>query len=328
MIKLKQIIPLYIKSPISTFLQEFNKIPLKLVFYHSYLSFMISLNISENQRVKLIETKNRITYTYIKKKFSKELIYNNNQISSGEKSENIIWIFWWQGVNSAPTIVKRCISSIKENFKLGSVIVIDQNNYKSFVYIDHNILNKFLSGKITITHFSDYYRMALLYEHGGLWIDGSIFVNSELKSDLFEKCIYTIRNPGMDISNISNWNWTVGLIGGWRHNSFFMICRDLIISYWREFDYPIDYFFLDHFVKLIYDKYPKIMQWFENIEDNNSNFYWLQKNANKDYNSIDKEELSSTIFYKISWKGNYKLETEEGTKTLFYEWFNNNSINC
>ena len=47
------------------------------------------------------------------------------------KRNNVVWICWFQGLENAPDIVKRCVGSIQTNLKGKEIILIDNNNITS-----------------------------------------------------------------------------------------------------------------------------------------------------------------------------------------------------
>jgi hypothetical protein len=54
-----------------------------------------------------------------------------------------IWVFWWQGFEKAPDIVKSCINSIiANNEPERKVIVISSENFQKFVDIPDYIIGK------------------------------------------------------------------------------------------------------------------------------------------------------------------------------------------
>ena len=320
-------LPLWIKEPIYLFVSNINKIPIQFVFYKSLCSFIDNINCTDNFKQQINKKKNKAVYNYLNKKYGNiidELIEN---VSIGSKPSNkTIWVFWWQGENNAPTIVKKCINSIRKNSGSYNVIMIDKTNYREYIDIPKHILRKMSEKIISFTHFSDFYRMALLNEHGGIWIDASIYMKSSTREDYLEKSIFSIRNPGEDNLNISEWNWTVGVIGGWKGNSLFSISSFLLNKYWMDHNYCIDYFIFDYIIRLIYDKSDAIKNQINMIKPNNDNFYLLQNNANFQYekDKYDREFNSDTWLYKLSWKGNYADFTSNGKKTYFNVWINNN----
>lgn len=79
---------------------------------------------------KFIDT-NATMLRFIEKDFS-DIIekYRNLQDEQKEHSENSktenanIWIFWWQGYDNAPGIVKKCINSARNNAGSHPVILL------------------------------------------------------------------------------------------------------------------------------------------------------------------------------------------------------------
>lgn len=46
-----------------------------------------------------------------------------------------IWICWWQGLDNAPELVRKCVESIQKNAGNHEVIIITEDNYKEYVNI-------------------------------------------------------------------------------------------------------------------------------------------------------------------------------------------------
>ena len=95
------------------------------------------------------------------------MIKNEENISDNSP----IWVMWYQGIEKAPPIIKACIHSIFVNKANHPLYILDKNNLENFIKLPKYILTKFHKGMISITHFSDIVRMAILSTHGGYWID-------------------------------------------------------------------------------------------------------------------------------------------------------------
>ena len=319
----KKGIPLWMKCPIYIFLNEAGKIPLRLVLAHMYCGFIDSRNSTEEMKKKAYATAKKRTYKYLEIRYKKLALNLIQKPELGTEVNNApIWILWWQGEKNAPDIVKHCISSIKRNSGDHPVKIVDSQNYEEFVNVPEHIAEKFAKGVISITHFSDYYRMALLEKHGGLWIDGSIFVKQKIDDFYFKIPLFTLKNPGKDQFNISNWEWTVGVIGGWKGNTLFRAVRRLLEVYWKDYNVMIDYFVFDYMIKMVYENSSFLKKVIQSVPSNSSHFYYLQDNVNQCFDEIaNKAEFNSdTTFYKISWKGKYFLKTPEGEDTVYSRW--------
>jgi hypothetical protein len=94
-----------------------------------------------------------------------------------------IWVYW-QNINRTtyPTIIKLCLDTIKKH--LGSkynLIILNENTIKKYLPdIRDDFDNLMVAQKV------DYYRIALLYKYGGIWLDADIIVMKDL-APIFEK---------------------------------------------------------------------------------------------------------------------------------------------
>lgn len=168
-----------------------------------------------------------------------------------------VWVFWWQGMESAPTLVKRCYQSVKENLSDWEILLITQDNYKQYIDFPEHILQKLDKGQITLTHFSDLLRLELLIRHGGLWLDatvlctGGVIPQSIIDSDLF---VYQAQKPGS--------NGMATIMSSWcmyakTNNKILMATRELLYEYWKKNTKMDDYFLLHQFFTIVCNKYPE-----------------------------------------------------------------------
>ena len=109
-----------------------------------------------------------------------------------------IWACWWQGEDSAPAIVKRCLQSIRSAAGEHEVIVLDDNNYREYADMPEWIVDKYNKGIISRTQFSDALRFTLLSQHGGIWLDATMYCSAPLPPDAFERDLFTISRPDCD----------------------------------------------------------------------------------------------------------------------------------
>ena len=81
----------------------------------------------------ILKIKHHLILKYIENKY-KDIIDNNKQLPAKIKtaeSNQYLWLFWWQGLQDAPELVKKCISSIQASAPLNKqVIILDKYNYK------------------------------------------------------------------------------------------------------------------------------------------------------------------------------------------------------
>lgn len=235
-----------------------------------------------------------------------------------QKKSNI-WIFWWQGIDNAPEIVKKCITNIINNKGKHKVIVISECNYKNYIDIPDYIFKKVKDGNITLTHFSDIIRTMLLAEYGGIWIDATVFITKELPKEIYNYSFYSNKIKNEDDEYISQCKWSSFFLCCSKGNLLACFARDILLEYWKEYDELITYFFIDYIIFIGYNYIPTIRNYIDSVPYNNSNIYELINNINKEY---DEEKymdiIKNTWLFKLSWKHNFPKNTYDN-KITFYK---------
>lgn len=95
-----------------------------------------------------------------------------------------IWILWVQGYDNAPPIVKKCISSWVVQNPDWQVKVVDRNTVAQYVDID---IPQATLDRLSLNHFSDLLRVALLSMYGGVWADATLYCRQPLDTWLPEQ---------------------------------------------------------------------------------------------------------------------------------------------
>lgn len=320
---IKKKIPLWIKAPLTVLQQQIGKLPVNMVLSHVFRAWAESTACPEETRWKACKLVQQTTMGYLEKHYSEHVGMLVPDPQPGVRPEKpTIWVFWWQGETAAPEIVKRCIASIRKQAGGHPVQLITEENYLEFADVAEHVEQKRKEKTISLTHFSDYYRMALLEKQGGIWVDASIFACGKIPDEIFNMPIFTMRNPGMDTTNISNWEWTVGVIGGWKGNTLFSVCRSLLEAYWEEHNSLVDYFVFDYFIRLAYEACPMIREQIVSIPPNNPDFYYLQQHAEEPWEDTVSLPMGEgdTWLYKLSWKKEYAVKTPDRRPTVYAHW--------
>lgn len=312
---IKKRIPLWMKTSLSVFLTEIGHWPINIVFAHMRRAFAESGGCGEKGKRRAWKNVQKRTFCYLSDRYG-HLVQNQN-CTLGEKKENApVWVFWWQGEENAPALVQRCIWSIRRHAGGRPVCVVDRENYRSYVDIPEHIEKKREAGIITLTHFSDILRMALLAEHGGLWMDATIYATDSMDA-AFAGDLFTVRNPGQEQENISRWEWSGFAIGGNQGCSLFRFAGDIFSAYWLEHDTLIDYYLIDYTLRLVIDRCPIIWETLETVAPNNQGLYFYQQHFNDIADVLPPED---TWLYKLSWKGSYNTLTPSGEETVYGRW--------
>jgi len=114
-----------------------------------------------------------------------------------------IFVYWNQGFDKCPPIIKKCVESIEYYNSNWNIIKLDDNNLSEYIDILQLIPN-IKEKNITSTSMSDIIRLCLLKKHGGIWCDATVFcvkpfdewLNEYIKNGffVFEQKHYTMMS--------------------------------------------------------------------------------------------------------------------------------------
>ena len=252
----------------------------------------------------------------IKKRLTKDfndIIKKYKTFDISLNSNKNVWIFWWQGIESAPSIVKSCINSIKKYSN--NVIILDKNNYDKYIELENFILEKVEKGLISITHLSDIIRMKLLKKYGGYWIDSTIFLTDNIFEKIENSYFYTPKlNENDNYISVSKGKWCGFFIGG-ENNYLYSFVDSIFVEYWNKYDILIDYFLIDYCISLAYDNFEQIRELIDNNNYNNERIFDLNDIKNLTYDEIEYRKL---IKYNMIHKLSYK-DLLDNKNNTFYE---------
>lgn len=238
----------------------------------------------------------------LRRKYRKDIhVFQQELPSAPRQHSNKIWVCWLQGIESAPPLVQRCFRSLQENFSDREIILLNESNYRSYVTFPVHIQEKIDSGVITKTHFSDLLRLELLINHGGTWVDATLFCSGGsipaymLDSDLF---VFQNLKPGLDghCTCISSWFMTACT-----NHPILLLVRHLLYTYWETHTKLADYFLIHDFFQLAIEAYPQ--EWAQVVPFSNSTPHILLLRLFDLYNSAVYDAIcQQTPFHKLSYK--------------------------
>lgn len=320
---MKQYIPLWIKCPVALLLDQFGRLPFRMVLRNMRWSFTQNRHCSASAKAQSNLKVQRFVCRYLTRKYGSMMDELCSSELRGQRTEDApVWVFWWQGLQDAPYLIQTCIRNIQKNAGTHPVYLVSQENYESFVDIPEHIGQKLAQGQISFTHFSDYLRMKLLAEHGGVWLDATVFVQKPIAPEVFQSPVWTVRNPGNDQSNISNWEWSISMLGGWKGNALFRTMEKVLDRYWAEHGMVATYFMTDCLIRILYDRYEDIRKMITDVPVSNQHYYFYQEHFNLPLDTgLYEEELNSkTWLYKITWKCRYEEQSPDGEETYYARW--------
>lgn len=249
----------------------------------------------------------------LERKYKKYLTqFNENYTETEHKGANKIWTCWFQGLDEAPIIVKKCVESVRINNPDKEVVVITANNLHDYVRFPEYIEEKWKRGIITHTHMTDLLRLELLIKYGGTWIDATVFCSSSnipsyfFDSDLF---FYQLLKPGRDGNGIYLSSW---FISAKTNNKILMATQKLCYEYWKENDTMWDYFLLHDFLSIVLEYYPD--DWDKIVPRDNAAPHMLLLRLFDEYNEeVWKAISEQTPFHKLTYKFELKEKRQDNT---------------
>lgn len=222
-----------------------------------------------------------------------------------------IWVMWWQGLDvNTPAIVKACIRSIRAHAGSHPVHIVTKDNVTAFADIDQKVLKELDRGNISLALFSDIVRFALLYTHGGAWIDSTVYVTKMIPEDVFSAPFYSIpvqqQNPPR--------NWTAYFIAGAKGNPLFKCMYEALSKLVRLGKGVPEYFMIDVVLSEAYTHYPEFKRMVDSVPDNNLDRFKLSGQLQS---TDEKPKLPADNYInKLTYKINYPT-TVNGKKTIY-----------
>ena len=253
--------------------------------------------------------KSNVNIDFIKSNIKKEILSDSN----GTEFPKVIWTMWWQGEEKAPNIVKSTLYYMRKFAKKHGyrVIVVDSANIEEYVTIPDTIYRKLETKKINLANFSDLVRFMLIDQHGGIWLDSTMYMDKEFPISILEREFSSINHPdGLDISmddNITNKRWVSFCLSGTKGNIVAKSMKYFMIDQIENNEVLPDYFMVDFGLDYLYDEFEEIRDILVSIPKYSSqkDIFWLDINRNR---SFDKEEWEKELLINKIFKTTYKIE--------------------
>ena len=187
--------------------------------------------------------------------FLKEYVNKETDYSLSPIEKNI-FVFWWDGFDQAPEIVKECLASIKYHYRDHNVIEITKYTYRDFTDIHCEILHGYENGFISVQTFSDILRFNLLKNNGGIWIDATIFFTSKfemverLENKSFESVQFASSSSFLQYKN-QTCSWSGYFIAS-RKGGILVSAADYVFEqYYLTYKTYSIYFFIDALMMIL-----------------------------------------------------------------------------
>ncbi len=266
------------------------------------------------------EKKDRWLTAYLEKRLEGVLSRFEAYDSDGEYTEDApIWVCWWSGEETAPDIVKQCLRSIKGKAGNHPVCVIDKDTVSQYLTIPDYMLDKVEKGQMGFAHLSDYIRVSLLAQYGGLWLDATIFCADNVPDICFELPFFTCKSEPQDCEYLSKMRWVTFVFGGWKGNVVYVYLKAAFEEYWSHEPAAIDYLFFDFLIDIGYRRIPHMRKVMDAVPINNIHRDDLQAAMNEALpaEAFDNVIKRDTVLYKLSWREIYSPRVSDGQKSIY-----------
>lgn len=258
--------------------------------------------------------------TFLKHEAVKDYLYNEyreiidkykNKKETSKLIENdtIIWIFWWQGCSEMPYLIKKCIKSIRTQMLNHEVVIVDKNNFYKYINIPKEILDLVKNGNITLTLFSDYVRLSLLADYGGLWLDSTIFLSKNIDDLLANKTFFSIRHNQDSDTHVCKGKWFVSVLATGEDSKLFKFSKEMMENVIIKEKFVVTYLLIDCILSIAYESFEDIQMEIDSVETNNVEFIALASNMNNRYSEKIENLLNNQAIHKLSYKDTYSNNT-------------------
>lgn len=237
-------------------------------------------------------------------------------------SHKIIWIFWWQGVESMPKLCYACYKKLLSTNGKYKIICVSKHNYSEYINIPDYLINKVTNGVFSYTHLSDVIRVMLIAKYGGLWVDATLFFTDEIPEKWFDYDFFSIKNKMENSEYISRNRWSTFIMGsGYSNSPFWKKLESLMLEYTRRENIFIEYMTIDVFMDILFEmkEYNHLL---ESLPLQNESLHVLRGLLNSPFNLQYMKVLKKdNICFKLTYKMKF-LEFKSQLPTFYNKIIN------
>lgn len=213
-----------------------------------------------------------------------------------------VWLFWMQGMENAPALIRKCCKSVQKHIPAGyDIVLLTEKNLREYVQLPEYIWKKYRQGYITTTHLSDIVRIELLCTYGGCWIDATVFCSGPIPECMLSGDLFLFKDTLMSRTVIKMSSW-------WMYadqkNRLIHAARNLLYSFWENETDIRNYYILHIIICKLAEEDTACRACFQRIPYfNNSTPHILYGRMGWEFNEKDWLILkNSTMVHKLSYK--------------------------
>lgn len=288
----------------------------KLIRYYGVKTTVVHF-LAQKFETKFSNVRNELFLDFILKLRKEIQIVDSTDEKEDAATEfsKIVWVLWQQGEAHMPETVKASTKTIKD-FALRNGYefnFLTDENLLSYVDIPKDIIEKNKRNELTSAAFSDIVRASLLYEHGGIWMDATLFVSPYATIEMFERDLFSLNHPPIHADKmgcaVSGFKWTGYCLSGKKGKPYFKHIRDLFIYFIRKYPVMIHYLMMDFFILSEYNCNPEFRVLVDELPvlAPAERVWFLRENAGKLFDEKEWEEvLRNTPIMKTTYKFDVK----------------------
>ena len=259
----------------------------------------------------IMKRKHQAVFRFIRKTVGNDIPEDTNECKVKHKFPSApIWVCWLQGEEQMPNLCRTCMASLRKHAAGHPVVIITEANFQDYCYVPQHIVEKYKNGNIKPAHFADIIRTCLLYEHGGLWTDATLFIKHDLPAEIFDSPYYSIRYPNIGYY-ITECRWSNFFLSAKPHNRWYGFVRRYFFAYLQKEPHFVDYFMMDYLMRMAYDTDERIKEEVDMIPSNNEDVLYASSLLSLPINKENAAVLGgSTYLFKLSWRLNPLTEVD------------------
>lgn len=237
-----------------------------------------------------------------------------------------IWIFWGQGDDAMPPLVKACYHQLC--LHNSNVTLVTNENISQFIDLPAIIFQKVKDGRITYAHLSDIIRNTLLAQHGGFWLDATVWVPGRLPYEKFgEMSVFTASGTlHQETTSVCFWTSLLFNWSGWclyakeKHSLLFSFVSEMLQAIAVGEKSTPDYVIIDYLIYTACRLFPQVKQELGSCHEIHpcENRNALAKLMNEPFDMGKYKELCRTDFvFKLSFRSGWNTLTHNGQETFY-----------
>lgn len=272
--------------------------------------------------------KHHLILHYIKREY-KDLIREYKRINPSPletiKEDCPIWIMWYQGEENLPTIAKAAIKHTRAHAGNHPIIFLTKDNIRQYVSAspiwDDMIFKYVEQEKIIKAHFADLCRVCLLYTYGGVWLDSTLKLNTDIDNLIKGMPFTSGKRKDVVVSGTDSFTegkWITYFIASSKGNLMLKFIFEVLLAQLKKEGRFIDYFMLDYSFVTAYNEIPYVKKIVDPVPALPNRFRDLMIRINDEFSQTEYDRLCSEMpFYKMSYKPKLEKYTEDGKLTYY-----------